>query len=112
MKSIMEARFSTRGAIWSWLCRALAAVLLSASPGASAPTACWKPIFTDEERRWMGAQPVVHIAVEANRYSLEHMRNCKHGDHVAGYLSAISMMTGLTFETVPGTEWGMRYLAQ
>ena len=111
MKSIMEARFSTRGAIWSWLCRALAAVLFSASPGASAPTACWKPIFTDEERWRMRAHPVVHIAVDANRYPIEYMRNRKHGGLVSGNLSAISMMTGLTFETVSGTEWGHAYAA-
>ncbi|WP_279613175.1 transporter substrate-binding domain-containing protein [Burkholderia sp. BCC1630] len=74
-----------------------------------AATACWKPIFTDEELRWISAHPVVHIAVEANWHPIEYMRNGRHAGLVAGYLGAISKMTGLTFQTVPGTEWGHAY---
>ncbi|RQQ09247.1 response regulator [Burkholderia stagnalis] len=107
----MEARFSAHGPIRVRLGRALVAVLLGASLGASAATVCWKPVFTDEELRWIKAHPVVHIAVEANWYPIEYMRNRQHGGLVAGYLSAISKMTGLTFETVPGTEWGHAYAA-
>ncbi|WP_324251339.1 ATP-binding protein [Burkholderia ambifaria] len=86
-------------------------MLLTVSAGATAATACWKPIFTDEELRWISAHPVVHIAVEANWHPIEYMRNGKHEGLVAGYLNAISKMTGLTFQTVPGTEWGNAYAA-
>ncbi|WP_319022293.1 ATP-binding protein [Burkholderia sp. Z1] len=84
-------------------------MLLTTSIGAGAATACEKPVFTDEELRWIAAHPVVHIAVEANWYPIEYMRNRKHGGLVAGYLNVISKMTGLTFQTVPGTEWGHAY---
>ncbi|WP_330849061.1 ATP-binding protein [Burkholderia diffusa] len=57
----------------------------------------------------MRAHPVVHIAVEANWRPIEYMRNGNHAGLVAGYLNAISKMTGLTFRTVPGTEWGHAY---
>ncbi|WP_330995681.1 ATP-binding protein [Burkholderia territorii] len=91
------------------LWRAIFLWLLASSLPASGATACWKPTFTDEELRWMRAHPVVHIAVEANWRPIEYMRNGNHAGLVAGYLNAISKMTGLTFETVPGTEWGHAY---
>ncbi len=107
----MEASFTAHRTIWRMLCRAWIVVLLTASPSTSAATACWKPIFTDEELRWISAHPIVHIAVEANWHPIEYMRNGKHAGLVAGYLNAISKMTGLTFQTVPGTEWGQAYEA-
>jgi CheY-like chemotaxis protein len=87
----------------------LTTMLLTVSIGTGAATACWKPIFTDEELRWIGDHPVVHIAVEANWHPIEYMRNGRHAGLVAGYLSAISKMTGLSFQTVPGTESGHAY---
>ncbi|VWC75928.1 MULTISPECIES: ATP-binding protein [Burkholderia] len=107
----MEAKFFGYRLIWLGLLRAWIVVLLGASVGASAATACWKPTFTDEELGWMRAHPVVHIAVEANWHPIEYMRNGGHAGLVAGYLNAISKMTGLTFRTVPGTEWGHAYEA-
>lgn len=89
----------------------LATMLLTVSVGAGAATGCWKPPFTDEELRWIGDHPVVHIAVEANWHPIEYMRNGGHAGLVAGYLNAISKMTGLEFRTVPGTEWGHAYEA-
>ncbi len=106
----MEARFSTHGPGGRMLRRLLTAImLLSVSAGTAAATACWKPIFTDEELRWIRDHPVVRIAVEANWHPIEYVRNGRHAGLVAGYLSAISKMTGLTFRTVPGTEWGHAY---
>jgi signal transduction histidine kinase len=87
----------------------LTMMLMTMSVGTGAATTCWKPIFTDEELRWIGDHPVVHIAVEANWRPIEYMRNGRHAGLVAGYLSAISKMTGLAFQTVPGTEWGLAY---
>lgn len=104
----MEARFSAHRPVWRMLRHVLATMLLTGSVGTGAATACWKPIFTDEERRWIGDHPVVHIAVEANWHPIEYMRNGRHAGLVAGYLSAISRMTGLSFQTVPGTERGTR----
>ncbi|WP_319002663.1 ATP-binding protein [Burkholderia anthina] len=86
-------------------------MLITVSTGATAATVSWKPTFTDEELRWIRAHPVVHIAVEANWHPIEYMRNGKHEGLVAGYLNAISKMTGLTFQTMPGTEWGTAYAA-
>lgn len=105
----MEARFSAHRPVWRMLRHVLATMLLTVSVGTGAATACWKPIFTDEELRWIGDHPVVHIAVEANWHPIEYMRNGRHAGLVAGYLGAISKMTGLAFQTVPGTEWGHAY---
>ncbi|MGP8472706.1 ATP-binding protein [Burkholderia sp. PR2] len=93
------------------LLRAMFLLLVASSLPANGATACWKPTFTDEELQWMRAHPVVNIAVEANWHPIEYMRNGNHAGLVAGYLNAISKMTGLTFETVPGTEWGHAYAA-
>ncbi|WP_376712916.1 ATP-binding protein [Burkholderia sp.] len=89
----------------------LTTMLLTVSVGTGAATAWRKPIFTAEECRWIHDHPVVHIAVEANWRPIEYMRNGRHAGLIAGYLSAISKMTGLTFRTVPGTEWGHAYEA-
>ncbi|KFG95070.1 histidine kinase [Burkholderia paludis] len=105
----MEARLSVRRPVWRMLRLVLTAALLAVPVGAGASTACWKPVFTDEELRWIGAHPVVHIAVEANWHPIEYLRNGRHAGLVAGYLGAISKMTGLTFQTVPGTQWGQAY---
>ncbi|MCA7927657.1 response regulator [Burkholderia cepacia] len=107
----MEARFSAHRPVWRMLRHVLTTMLLTFSVGTGAATACWKPIFTEEELRWIGDHPVVHIAVEANWHPIEYMRNGRHAGLVAGYLSAISKMTGLAFQTVPGTEWGHAYKA-
>ncbi|CAM2179723.1 histidine kinase [Burkholderia latens] len=77
----------------------------------NASTVCGKPIFTDEELAWIDTHPVVHIAVEANWRPIEYMRAGRHAGLVEGYLNAIAKMTGLTFVTVPGTEWGNAYEA-
>ncbi|MDN7646203.1 ATP-binding protein [Burkholderia cenocepacia] len=106
----MNARFSAHGPVGRMLRHLLTALLLlTVSAGASAANVCWKPIFTDEELRWIGDHPVVHIAVEAHWHPIEYLRNGRHAGLVAGYLGAISKMTGLVFETVPGTEWGHAY---
>ncbi|KUY55236.1 ATP-binding protein [Burkholderia sp. RF2-non_BP3] len=106
MKNIHASRWTQ----WCSLCRALLlAVCVVSLPGAVASTLWQKPVFTDEELRWIDAHPVVHIAVEANWSPLEYLHNGQHAGLVAGYLNAISKMTGLTFDTVPGTEWGRAY---
>lgn len=102
----MEAVFPTRPPIWRGLVRAWIVVLLTASTSAHAAHVCWKPIFTGEELRWIRAHPVVRIAAEANWHPIDYLRDGKHEGLVAGYLNAISKMTGLTFQAVPGTEWG------
>ncbi|WP_306674704.1 ATP-binding protein [Burkholderia cepacia] len=70
-----------------------------------------KPVFTDEELAWIKANPIVHIAVEANWRPIEYMHAGRHAGLVEGYLDAIAKMTGLRFVTVPGTEWGSAYEA-
>ncbi|WP_175812896.1 ATP-binding protein [Burkholderia contaminans] len=105
----MKPRFSAFCSIRRVLCRIWIVASFSAALGASAATARGKPIFTDEEIRWIREHPVVHIAVEAHWHPIEYMRNGRHAGLVAGYLNAISKMTGLTFQAVPGTEWGHAY---
>ena len=106
MKNIRASRWTQ----WCSLCRVLLPVVcVVLLPGAVASTLWQKPIFTDEELRWIDAHPIVHIAVEANWSPIEYVRNGKHAGLVAGYLNAVSKMTGLTFDTVPGTEWGRAY---
>lgn len=106
---IMEARLSAHRPVWRMLRHILTTMLLTVSVATGAAAASWKPVFTDEELRWISAHPVVHIAVEANWHPIEYMRSGRHAGLVAGYLGAISKITGLTFQTVPGTEWGHAY---
>lgn len=86
-------------------------LLLSTSIGTGAANVSGKPIFTDVELRWIRNHPVVHIAVEANWRPIEYLHKGEHAGLVAGYLSTISKMTGLSFRTVHGTEWGQAYEA-
>ncbi|WP_081057494.1 ATP-binding protein [Burkholderia diffusa] len=102
----MKTRLSTNTAVWRLLCRVLLVAMLVASPPASAEAESTKPAFTNEELQWIKAHPVVHIAVEANWHPIEYLRDGKHGGLVAGYLDAISRISGLSFQTVPGTQWG------
>ncbi|WP_080415615.1 ATP-binding protein [Burkholderia ubonensis] len=102
----MKTWLSTNVAVWRLLCRALLGAMLVASPPASAEAESTKPAFTKEELQWIKAHPVVHIAVEANWHPIEYLRDGKHGGLVAGYLDAISRISGLSFQTVPGTQWG------
>lgn len=89
----------------------LTTMLLTLSVGTGTANVRGKAILTDEELGWISNHPVVHIAVEANWRPIEYMHNGEHAGLVAGYLSTISRMTGLTFRTVPGTEWGQAYEA-
>jgi len=107
----METRLTAHGAICRLLCRILLATLLVASPHAACTVTSPKPLFTDEERRWINAHPVVHVAVEPNWHPIEYMRHGEHAGLVAGYLNAISRVSGLTFETVPGTQWRQAFQA-
>ncbi|WP_081070862.1 ATP-binding protein [Burkholderia territorii] len=102
----MKTRLSTLVAVWRLLYRALLGAMLVVSLPASAAPESTKPAFTKEELQWINAHPVVHIAVEANWHPIEYLRNGKHGGLVAGYLDAISRISGLSFKTVPGTQWG------
>ncbi|WP_081055077.1 ATP-binding protein [Burkholderia diffusa] len=102
----MKTRLSTNTAVWRLLCRVLLVAMLVASPPASAEAESTKPAFTNEELQWIKAHPVVHIAVEANWHPIEYLRDGKHGGLVAGYLDAISRISGLSFQAVPGTQWG------
>lgn len=94
---------------WRMLGHIVVLACVAGALEASAATMCWKPTLTDEEHRWIREHPVVNIAVEANWHPIEYMRRGQHAGLVAGYLNAISDMTGLTFKTVPGTEWGHAY---
>ncbi|WP_197416270.1 ATP-binding protein [Burkholderia latens] len=107
----MKTRPSTNSAVWRWFCCALLAAMLVASFPASAAAESTKPAFTSEELQWIKTHPVVNIAVEANWHPIEYLRDGKHAGLVAGYLDAISRISGLTFQTVPGTQWGQAYEA-
>lgn len=89
----------------------LTIMLLTLSVSTGTANVRGKALFTDEELAWIGNHPVIRIAVEANWRPIEYMNNGEHAGLVAGYLSTISRMTGLTFRTVPGTEWGHAYEA-
>ncbi|MBY8609085.1 response regulator [Burkholderia arboris] len=105
----MTKNFIAFCASWSMLGCAVLLACVMGSREASAANACWKPSLTEEERQWISAHPVVNIAVEANWHPIEYIHNGKQAGLVAGYLGAISKMTGLVFKTVPGTEWGHAY---
>lgn len=102
----MKTRLSINAAVWRLLCRVLLVAMLVGSSPASAEAESTKPAFTNEELQWIKTHPVVHIAVEANWHPIEYLRDGKHGGLVAGYLDAISRISGLSFQTVPGTQWG------
>lgn len=94
---------------WRMLGYAVLLVCVAGTLETSAATSCWKTTLTEEERRWITMHPVVNIAVEADWHPIEYVRDGRHAGLVAGYLNAISKMTGLTFRAVPGTEWGAAY---
>ncbi|WP_080418145.1 ATP-binding protein [Burkholderia ubonensis] len=105
----MKTRLSTDGVVWRSFCCVLLVAMFVASLPVSAAAEGAKPAFTNEELQWIKAHPVVHIAVEANWHPIEYLRDGKHAGLVAGYLDAISRISGLTFQTVPGTQWGQAY---
>lgn len=107
----MQARSFAHRPLRRMFCRVSTLVLLAGSVGAGIASVRKSALFTDEELHWIGAHPVVHIAVEANWLPIEYLHNGRHAGIVAGYLDKISKMTGLTFRTVPGTEWGHAYEA-
>ena len=110
-KSIMEATSFAHFPVLRMFRHMLTIMLLILSVSTGTANVRGKAVFTDEELGWISNHPVVHIAVEANWRPIEYMHNGEHAGLVAGYLSTISRMTGLTFRTVPGTEWGQAYEA-
>jgi len=63
-------------------------------------------LFSPEEMAWIKANPVVRTAVDPNFRPVEYMDDGVHKGLSAGYLEAISRLTGLKFEPVPGMAWG------
>lgn len=63
-------------------------------------------LFTAEELAWIKANPVVRTAVDPNFRPVEYLDGAVHKGLSAGYLEAVSRLTGLRFEPVPGIAWG------
>jgi len=107
----MKTRLPQHGDVVRLLCHIVLASMLVTSTSVASAISHTAPHFTEDELQWINAHPVVHIAVEANWNPIEYMHDGKHAGLVAGYLDAISRISGLTFKAVPGTQWGHAYQA-
>lgn len=63
-------------------------------------------LFSPEERAWIAAHPVVHIAVDPDWRPLEYVEDGVHKGLTSEYVQAISAITGIQFLLVPGQHWG------
>lgn len=72
------------------------------------------PEFSERERAWIAANPVVRIAAEPNFAPVEFMEKGVYKGVSAGYLDAIAQHTGLRFEVVSDEGWivGQELMAQ
>lgn len=71
------------------------------------PTALSQPLdLTQEERAWIAAHPVVHVAVEPNWKPMQYVENGRVMGLVSEYIDFIEHSTGLRFESVPDTGVG------
>lgn len=61
--------------------------------------------FSEQERAWIAANPVVRIAVEPNFKPVEYVDNGVFKGVSAGYLEVIAEHTGLRFEVVSTAGW-------
>lgn len=62
-------------------------------------------LFSAEERAWIAAHPVVHIAVDPDWRPLEYVEDGVHKGLTSEYVAAISAVTGIQFLLVPGQHW-------
>ena len=62
-------------------------------------------LFSAEERAWIAAHPVVHIAVDPDWRPLEYVEDGVHKGLTSEYVQAISTITGIQFLLVPGQHW-------
>ncbi|MBR8123121.1 transporter substrate-binding domain-containing protein [Burkholderia multivorans] len=99
----------------SRLRRAIALVLACVPlAGAYVPARGAAPVFTPEERAWIARHPVVRVSFNQDWRPMEYVRNGRMQGVVAGYLAAVTEMTGLRFELAPTRTWadGHRALAE
>ena len=84
---------------------ALLALVLLAGSGTtradSDATPLQMPVFTQQERAWIAAHPVVNIAVDPYLQPLEYIENGKHQGLTADYMAAVAKASGLRFVVVP-----------
>lgn len=64
-----------------------------------------KSIFTEEERAWIEAHPVIRFGYEPNWPPYEMYENGRYKGIVNDYLQRISKETGITFEPIPDMTW-------
>ena len=64
-----------------------------------------EPLFTDEEQRWMQANPVVRYAADTRLSPLEYIEQGRYKGLIAEYLDAVARKSGLRFELNPTRDW-------
>lgn len=62
-------------------------------------------VFTEEEKQWIKAHPVVMFGYEPNWEPYEVYRNGKYEGIVGEYVSLLSEATGIKFKPIPGVTW-------
>jgi two-component system, NarL family, sensor histidine kinase EvgS len=82
------------------------AFALSLVAGAQLAQAANLKLFSPEERAWIVAHPVVHIAVDPDWRPLEYVEDGVYKGLTSEYVQAISSITGIQFLLVPGQHWG------
>lgn len=74
---------------------------------------CWHAVawsqdsklFTEQEKAWIIAHPVINIAVDPNWRPLEYIEDGVYKGLSAEYLKAISKASGLQFRVSSNTDW-------
>ena len=64
-----------------------------------------QPLFTDEEQRWMKANPVVRYAADTRLSPLESIEHGRYKGLIAEYLDAVARKSGLRFELHATPDW-------
>ena len=64
-----------------------------------------RPLFTAAEQAWLARHPVATVIYDADWRPIEYLENGQMRGIAAGYLDAISRISGLRFQHTPVTNW-------
>ncbi|SCK26475.1 ATP-binding protein [Vogesella sp. LIG4] len=81
-------------------CGLLAALLLPLPA-----LAFFAPNFSPEEKAWLATHPVASVVYDADWRPIEYIQNGKMQGLAAGYLEAITRISGLQFKRAPTSSW-------
>jgi len=60
--------------------------------------------FSEKERQWIAANPILRVGIDRNSVLSERMQNGEYRGLASGYLAFIARVTGLNLQMVPYTD--------